>query len=248
MNTIRYKKSNYPTRDLLLKIDGNPMRVTIAPQYFCNALDLEEEEAQEIDDNIYFYVDDSKFWLDAATIAEKHLDESHKLLYDLEEGVLTEKQIELAKTIFDLEIERLGNFGTPVVEDFENNGWLEPYKKELWDKIAEIEFNITDEEYRALGREALFNSLTEYRPDYFNSVDCDLYLVAKIREKYPLPKIVKTKYKIWMQVERIDTYDDGKERRNDVDDAIVSVGYTNTEQEADELMNDVHQTYFTDSL
>jgi len=253
MNKIEYKGYFYPTREMVIEIQNKdktaskPIQITIAPLYLQEAIidssgDI-DDEGNDIDVNIYFYVDSDKFWLDAKTIAENYLDEPHKFVEDLDDEV-TQEQFDLAKHIFELEIERLGNFGTPIVEDFENNGWLEPYKKELWDEIAEIEFNITDEDIRAVAREASFQGLHKYRHDYDTYVSCDDYLLAKIREKYPLPKIAKTKYKIWMQVERIDTYDDGQERYQDVEESTVSVGYTDTEQQADELMNEIHQAYF----
>lgn len=80
---ITYKGIDYPTRDLTIIAEGDEIEVTISVQALADAIadevDVDGSYAQQIDESIYFYVEDELFGLDDATIAREHLDEPFEL-------------------------------------------------------------------------------------------------------------------------------------------------------------------------
>ncbi len=87
MDNITYKGVEYPTRTLSVSIDGTEQDITIATESLQKALftekgyegDLAELE-ENIDNQIYFYVEDAVIGLDANEICEKHLDVAMEFL------------------------------------------------------------------------------------------------------------------------------------------------------------------------
>lgn len=93
MNNFNYKGIEYPTRTFDIQLtddneiqlnDGSDIKtITIASSLLDEALgdsqDFGEKE-EYIDDQIYFYVDEEFFHLDAETICREHLDEPFVLI------------------------------------------------------------------------------------------------------------------------------------------------------------------------
>jgi hypothetical protein len=79
MNKITYKGIDYPTRTFNVVIEGDKRQYTIATESLSDAMGDDKEvfgsEANEIDNEIYFYVEDEVLELDANEICNDHLDE-----------------------------------------------------------------------------------------------------------------------------------------------------------------------------
>lgn len=90
MERINYKGKNYPLRTFLvfgLHSEGEESEITIAPETLSEAMGEDKEKndtpANNIDNEIYFYVLDKHFGLSASEICQKHLDEPIQLLEEL---------------------------------------------------------------------------------------------------------------------------------------------------------------------
>jgi len=79
MNTITFQGKEYPTRTFKVMFEGDEHTYTIATDSLYEALGDGKEkygtEANEIDNEIYFYVEDEVIELDAAEICQDCLDE-----------------------------------------------------------------------------------------------------------------------------------------------------------------------------
>jgi len=88
MNKVTYKGKDYPVRNLVIKGDGiSKMQVTLATESLVNAFNQEHEtvgtEANLLDDQIYFYLEDDQIELDPETICKNHLDEEFEFIEEL---------------------------------------------------------------------------------------------------------------------------------------------------------------------
>ena len=88
MNTILFKDKEYPKRTLLVKIDGVKYLITIATESLSDAMGDEKEVfdtvANNIDNNIYFYILDELITLPPKELAENHLDTEITFIEELE--------------------------------------------------------------------------------------------------------------------------------------------------------------------
>lgn len=79
MSTVRYNGKDYLTRTFEVINDGFKESITIADEALMKAFgdDIAKwgDEANNIDEQIYFYLEVEKLELPASEIAEKHLDE-----------------------------------------------------------------------------------------------------------------------------------------------------------------------------
>lgn len=79
MNTITFQGKEYPTRTFNVMFEGEKHTYTIATDSLYDALGDDKEkygtEANEIDNEIYFYVEDEVIGLDATEICQDYLDE-----------------------------------------------------------------------------------------------------------------------------------------------------------------------------
>lgn len=81
---ITHSKKEYPTRDFRVEMpDGSIMDITIATESLENVLDIENPRDSDIDEEIYFYVEDHLIDLPAEEICQEHLDEPLKLIEEL---------------------------------------------------------------------------------------------------------------------------------------------------------------------
>lgn len=89
---ITYKGKDYPTRTFLVHHpelpEGGTIAYTIGTRSLEKVLLVEDaspidEEAESIDEAIYFYIEDSAMTLSAKEIVEKHLDISMTLKEEL---------------------------------------------------------------------------------------------------------------------------------------------------------------------
>ena len=78
MNTITYKKTKYPTRTFNVICEGEERTYTIATDSLYNAIEDKIEKwgsrENDIDYQIYFYVEDEVINLSAEEICKNHLD------------------------------------------------------------------------------------------------------------------------------------------------------------------------------
>ena len=78
MNTITYKKTKYPTRTFNVICEGEERTYTIATDSLYNAIEDKIEKwgsrENDIDCQIYFYVEDEVINLSAEEICKNHLD------------------------------------------------------------------------------------------------------------------------------------------------------------------------------
>lgn len=91
MNTITYKGKEYPTRTFTVFLGGEDRIITISTQSLSDAMGEDKEvhgtEANNIDETIYFYVDNEEILeMDAQEICENWLDESMSLIEDHDES------------------------------------------------------------------------------------------------------------------------------------------------------------------
>jgi hypothetical protein len=79
MNTITFNGKEYPTRTFKVMFEGSKHTYKIATDSLYDALGDDKEihgsEANEIDNEIYFYVEDDVINLDAVEICQDCLDE-----------------------------------------------------------------------------------------------------------------------------------------------------------------------------
>jgi len=81
MNTITFQGQEYPTRTFNVIIEGDEREITIATDSLFDALSAEDKifdcgtTERDIDNDIYFYVEDEVIGLDAAEICQDYLDE-----------------------------------------------------------------------------------------------------------------------------------------------------------------------------
>lgn len=88
MDMIEFNGTEYPSRTFLVRIDGVKQDITIASSELSDELAMVmqgtdkdmAEEAENIDDGIYFYLDAYLLELEASEICEKHLDVLVKLI------------------------------------------------------------------------------------------------------------------------------------------------------------------------
>ena len=85
MNTIKHKGKEYPTRTFLVQMEDldYPTELTIAKQDLSDELDLEREDDANIDEYIYFYVDNDDFDKTAEEICSTCLDEPITLIEEI---------------------------------------------------------------------------------------------------------------------------------------------------------------------
>lgn len=81
MDTIIYKGKEYPTRTFEVKYEGEKHTHTIATESLATAIGIDDDydgslgdEEENIDQSIYFYVEDEVLLLDAKEICLEHLD------------------------------------------------------------------------------------------------------------------------------------------------------------------------------
>jgi len=81
MDTINYKGKEYPTRTFNVICEGDERTYTIATDSLAEAIGINDEydgtlgdEEENIDQSIYFYVEDEVINLDAEEICKDHLD------------------------------------------------------------------------------------------------------------------------------------------------------------------------------
>lgn len=257
MKRIIINKQEYLTRTLRLQFpDGEETTYVISDECLEKVLDIENnEEHQEIDDQISYYVDQDVFYLDADIIAANHLDEPFSLIEEID-GDIPEKYLALSRHLLELEIESIGNFGNPAIEDMEIRGWFEGYAEgykvaydyKTKEEIAEnMEFEIREDHVRALARECMAQYLEEYKSDYDMYVSPELYLEMQIREKYPLPKIKQKTYKLWITIEEHVEFDDGSDEYRDLKELDTrSVGTFTDMDDALEQMNSLGDMFQSD--
>lgn len=98
MSTINYKGNFYPTRELSILINGEPTDVLIATQSlsdaFGNNIEKHNTTENDIDNTIYFYVDDKYMVLSDEDLA-LNLDEEFNLVPDADLKVILEFYMEI---------------------------------------------------------------------------------------------------------------------------------------------------------
>lgn len=74
---LDYKGIKYPTRSLIVLLNGMEQEIRIAPKSLLDIMgdpDDYDTDEEEIDNEIYFYVEDNVMIMDGGIICEKHLD------------------------------------------------------------------------------------------------------------------------------------------------------------------------------
>ena len=85
MNHIEFNGKEFPSKTFNVLIDGEEQTITISTASLLfelvnflpsdNDINSLSSEAEQIDNDIYFYVDDDKFDLSPSDICKNHLDE-----------------------------------------------------------------------------------------------------------------------------------------------------------------------------
>lgn len=92
--SITYKGKEYPTRNITIIIDREPTCITIVQDSLSTAFgenpDKWDEEAKDIDEQIYFYVARGCFKKSDEYIAKHCLDEEFELYIEEDEALLFE--------------------------------------------------------------------------------------------------------------------------------------------------------------
>lgn len=89
METITFKGKEYPTRTFNVILDGDneTTEIIITTYSLSDAMgddkEINDTEANDIDNTIYFYVENSAIDLDADVICQNHLDEPMEFVEEL---------------------------------------------------------------------------------------------------------------------------------------------------------------------
>jgi hypothetical protein len=87
MNTIKFKGIEYPTRTFIVICEDEKREYTIATESLSDAMGDDKEEygteANDIDNEIYFYVEDEVIELGADEICNDHLDVSMEFVKEI---------------------------------------------------------------------------------------------------------------------------------------------------------------------
>ena len=87
MNKITFKGKEYPIRTFIVLFEDEKHEYTIATESLSDAMGDDKEEfgteANEIDNEIYFYVEDEVIELGADEICNDHLDESMEFVKEI---------------------------------------------------------------------------------------------------------------------------------------------------------------------
>jgi hypothetical protein len=93
MKTINYKGKEYPTRTFTVFYDGGEHIITIATESLSTAIGINDDykgtlepEEENIDQSIYFYVEDEVIGFSGDEICESHLDIQMELIEDHDES------------------------------------------------------------------------------------------------------------------------------------------------------------------
>lgn len=90
MQTINYKGTDYPVRTLTAIISGRTQTITIADTTLLSALEANnlhgdpDEETENTDNEIYYYVGEGQLELSGEEICAEHLDEPITFVEDEE--------------------------------------------------------------------------------------------------------------------------------------------------------------------
>lgn len=87
MDSITYKGKEYPVRTFTTEFEGDVSTHMIATESLSTAIGIDEnydgnldEEEEEIDQSIYYYVEDGVIEMDAEVICKDHLDVEMKFI------------------------------------------------------------------------------------------------------------------------------------------------------------------------
>lgn len=86
MNKIKFKGKEYPTRTFVTSFEGRQATYTIATESLAEALGVGDDltgRAEDIDQSIYFYVEDEVIELGADEICNDHLDVSMEFVKEI---------------------------------------------------------------------------------------------------------------------------------------------------------------------